>query len=397
MEPELHSGARRRTLADRAKAILLTPKTEWPLIDAEPDTVGGIFRSYVVPLAAIGPIANLIGSLVFGWRFFGIVYRPPVIAAVGGALVSYVAALIGVFVLAFIIDALAPTFSGTKSQVQSFKVAAYGATASWVAGIFGILPMIGWLAILGLYSLYLFYLGLPLLMRSPREKALGYAVVTIICAAVIALVIGAITAPVVRLFGGGAAAGLTSAPGDVSGTVAIPGGGTLDLGKLNAATAQAEAASASIQNGTTKAVDPAQLQALLPANFAGFNRTELSSSGAAAAGIGGAEADGTYQNGGQSFTLKITDLAAAGAFASLGSAFNVQTSKQTATGYEKAGTVDGRMTTEKWDNASKSGSYGVLVGSRFNIEAEGSAPSIDVLKAAITAVDPARLEALAKS
>lgn len=397
MEPEFRAGMPSRTLVSRAKAILLTPKTEWPLIDAEPATVGGIFRSYVVPLAAIGPVASLIGSLAFGWRFFGIVYRPPVIAAVSGAVVSYVAALIGVFVLAFIIDALAPTFDGTKSQVQSFKVAAYGATASWVAGIFGILPMLGWLSILGLYSLYLFYLGLPLLMRSPKEKALGYTVVTIICAAVIALVIGAITAPVVRLFGGGAAPALASSSGDVAGTLAIPGGGTLDLAKLNAATAQAQAASASIQNGTTKAVDPAQLQALLPASLAGFNRTELSSSGAAAAGIGGAEADGTYQSGDQSFTLKITDLAAAGAFAALGSAFNVQTSKQTATGYEKTGTVDGRMTSEKWDNSSKDGSYSVLVGGRFNVEAEGGAPSIDVLKAAIAAVNPARLEALAKS
>lgn len=395
MDPDIHRPSS-RTLVDRARAILLTPKTEWPVIDAEPATVGGIFRSYVVPLAAIGPVANVIGSLVFGWRFFGVVYRPPVIAAIGGAVVSYVVALLGVFVLAFIIDALAPTFSGTKSPVQSFKVAAYGATASWLAGVFGILPMLGWLGILGLYSLYLFYLGLPLLMRSPKDKALGYTVVTIVCAAVIALVIGAVSAPVVRLFGGGAP-GYAAGGGDVAGTVAIPGGGTLDLAKLNAATARAEAASASIQNGTTKAVDPARLQALLPASLAGFDRTELSSSGAAAAGIGGAEADGTYRSADQSFTLKITDLAAAGAFAALGSAFNVQTSKQTASGYEKTGTVDGRMTTEKWDNSSKDGSYSVLVGGRFNVEAEGGAPSIDVLKAAVAAVDPGRLEALAKS
>jgi len=86
-----------------------------------------------------------------------------------------------------------------------------------------------------------------------------------------------------------------------------------------------------------------------------------------------------------------------GAFAGLAGAMGVQSSKQTATGYEKVGKVDGRLTTEDWDNSGKSGKYGVLVANRFMVEAEGAAPSIDVLKAAVAAVGPDRLEALAKS
>jgi len=95
-------------------------------------------------------------------------------------------------VLALIIDALAPTFNGQRSQIQALKVAAYSSTAAWVAGIFALIPGLRILGILGLYSLYLLYLGLPVLMKSPREKAVGYTVVVILAAIVLFMVIGVI-------------------------------------------------------------------------------------------------------------------------------------------------------------------------------------------------------------
>ena len=173
-------------LLDRVKNILLTPKTEWEVIDAEPTTVGDLYRSYIMPLAAIGPVAQAIGSTVFGYTvpFLG-TYRTPVGSAITMAVVSYVLALAGIYVLSLIIDALAPTFDGTRNQIQALKVAAYSATASWIAGVFALIPMLGFLALLGLYSLYLMYLGLPLLMKSPKEKAVAYTAVVIIAAIVL--------------------------------------------------------------------------------------------------------------------------------------------------------------------------------------------------------------------
>jgi hypothetical protein len=102
--------------------------------------------------------------------------------------VSYLLTLVVVYVLVLIIDALAPSFDGTKSQIQALNVAAYSATAGWLAGIFAVIPWLGILGILGLYSLYLLYLGLPVLMKAPKERALGYTVV-VIAAAVVLMVI----------------------------------------------------------------------------------------------------------------------------------------------------------------------------------------------------------------
>lgn len=188
-------------LFERVKDILMKPKEEWAIIDREQSTVGSIFTGYVLILAAIGPIAMIIGHQVFG--IYG--WKPPMEFTLATAALTYVLSLVNVYVCALIIDALAPNFGGTKDSVKAFKVAAYSATAAWVCGIFGIIPMLGFLAILGLYGLYLLYLGLPRLMRVADDKALGYTVVVIvvqiviyaICIYAVGMIVASILGPMI--------------------------------------------------------------------------------------------------------------------------------------------------------------------------------------------------------
>jgi hypothetical protein len=186
------------SLISRVQNILLKPKEEWGVIDAEPATIGGIYTSYVVILAAIGPICMLIGQQVVG--IYG--WKPPISYSVGQAVITYALSLVSVYVSALVIDALAPSFGGTKDQVKAFKVAAYSATASWLAGVFQIVPMLAFLAIVGLYSLYLLYLGLPRLMRVAEDKAIGYTVVVIIVQVVLYVVVGIVVGLLVASFFG---------------------------------------------------------------------------------------------------------------------------------------------------------------------------------------------------
>jgi hypothetical protein len=189
-------------LVDRVKRILLSPKTEWAVIDAEPATLAELYTRYIMPLAAIGPLAQLIGYSVFGISvpFIG-TYRVPIGTAITQALVTYILTLAGTYVLALIIDALAPTFNGQRSQIQSLKLAAYSLTASWVAGIFSLIPGLRILTLLGIYSLYLLYVGLPVLMKTPREKAASYTAVVILAAIVLSIVIGAVASAFMRVPG----------------------------------------------------------------------------------------------------------------------------------------------------------------------------------------------------
>ena len=183
-------------IVQRATNIILRPSAEWDVIDHEPATVQGLFTGYAMILAAIGPICSTVGMLVFGVGIPGLaVYRPSPVGLIVSAIVSYLLSLAMVFVLGLVIDALAPSFDGTKDRLKAMKVAVYGSTASWLAGVFGLIPMLGILGLLGLYSLFLVYRGLPRLMKAPQDKALGYTAVVIVLMIVFAIVASLIVAP----------------------------------------------------------------------------------------------------------------------------------------------------------------------------------------------------------
>lgn len=389
----------RSPLVQRVANILMRPKAEWEVIDAEPATIKGLYVGYAMILAAIPPLASMIGSLVFGTGLFGIVYRPPIIPTVVGALVQYGLSLLGVAIIAIVIDLLAPSFGGVQNRVQAFKVAVYAMTAAWVAGIFAIVPMLAILGLLGFYSLYLLYLGLPRLMRSAPDKALGYTAVVVVIGIVIQLVaisIGSAVIGAAALAGGAAYADR----GSVSGKVNIPGVGSVDVGQLEKSARALEEAADNARDGgapAVKAVDGERLAALLPASVAGLARGEVSTSTGGVGGLEGSEASAEYAAGDSRIRLQVTDMGGAAAFGQMASAFNVRHSERSGGRYEKVETVDGRLTMEKYDSESRSGEYSVMIAQRFMVQADGDQVSMPQLRQAVESVGFGRLEALAKS
>jgi hypothetical protein len=177
-------------LVDRVKNILLTPKTEWPVIAAEQTDIKSLYLGYIMILAAIPAIAGIIGSMFIGGMFGAVAGRTGLGMGMGvGAgfavahgIASYVISLVIIFAVAFIVDALAPSFGGQKSQINALKLVAYSATAGWVASIATVIPFLGWIVALvgSLYGIYLLYLGLPVLMKCPEDKSAIYLIVIVV-------------------------------------------------------------------------------------------------------------------------------------------------------------------------------------------------------------------------
>ncbi|QSF52888.1 Yip1 family protein [Brevundimonas fontaquae] len=183
-------------LVARVKGILLQPKSEWLKIDGEFATTKSLFTRYAMILAAIGPVCSLLGGQLM--PIMGM--KLSIVGAIVVALVSYGMSLLGVFLLGLIINALAPNFGGTANKVQAMKLAVYSWTAAWLAGVFGLIPMLGILAIVGLYSFYLLFVGLPILMKVPEDKKVGYFIVTVIAGVVMYFIISAIVGAISMSF-----------------------------------------------------------------------------------------------------------------------------------------------------------------------------------------------------
>ena len=392
----IEPGSRGATIIARVKEILLRPGPTWDVIDGEAATVADLYKTYIIPLAAIPAICGLVGGLVFGYGAFGIVFRPSILSAIAGAIVQFGLGLAHVFVLGLIIDALAPSFGGTKSPIQAFKVATYSMTASWLAGAFGLVPALAILGIAGLYSLYLLYLGLPKLMKVAEDRALAYVALVIVAGLVLALIVGAVVGSVGRLGAPMSFGHLGGAGGTVSGELKTPAG-AVDIGKLQAAASQMEAASKSMQSGKVNLTDPEILKGYLPGSVAGFSRTAVRAESGGAGGVGASNAEGDYTRGDARLKLGVSDMGAVAGLAAMAGAFNVHSSEESDGHYTKVGRVGGRMTTETYEQANRHGEYSVIVGDRFMIHADGDGVTMDDLKAAVGAINAGQLEGLAKA
>jgi hypothetical protein len=183
-------------LIQRARALLVSPRTEWPLIAAEPATAQALFREYFMILAAIPPICQFVKTSIVGYAWHGFrVYRLGIGAGLTAAIVQYVTSLAAVYVLAVIVEAIAPNFAGESNRIQALKVTGYSYTALWIAGVALLLPgLSGLIALVGaLYSIYLLYLGLPSTMKVLPERAIGYTAVVVISGLVLGWIIAVIT------------------------------------------------------------------------------------------------------------------------------------------------------------------------------------------------------------
>ncbi len=409
------------SLIERVQSILLKPKQTWPVIAAEGGDVPGIFTRYVMILAAIPAVAAFIGMTLFGIGGFGITMRIPVTAALGNMIIGYVMSLVMVFVLALIVNALAPTFGGTKDQLAAVKVVAYSMTASFVAGILGILPSLAILgSLIGLgYAIYLLYTGLPVLMRTPPEKAGAYTAVVIVCAIIAGIVLAAVSSLFVGgPMGLGGVAGAGAPAGDA--TIKGPDGTsmTINPGSMEAMARKMEEAGKRMEaaqqsgdqaaagkamgdilgamsgNANTTPIPAADLKALLPEALGDLKRTGMEASSGSALGIGGSSAKGTYGGSDRRVTLSITDSGGLAGLATMAGWANMTMDKETDGKVEKVYKAGGRTVHEEYRKDGSRGEMTVVLANGVIVAAEGHRVDMPALKKVVEGVDLAKLESL---
>jgi hypothetical protein len=423
------------SLISRVSNIVLHPNTEWPVVAAEPANPAAILAGYVAPLAAIAPIAAFIGQTVIGVSIpFVVTYRTPFIAAVTTGILSYLFAFVGVLLVAVIVDLLAPSFGAAKSWPAALKVAAYSLTPSFLAGIFGIIPFLGVLALFaGLYGIFLLFTGLPVVMGNSKEKAPLYTVTVVGCTIVLGIILAVATtatsAVTMAMTGGfsrmagGTSPDKSTAENAAAAIVANAVGGNAanqqaakdTVSAVESAAAQAETAGKSGDQNAQAAAGLGMLKALvtgnkhvaiiprdqmktvLPASVGDMaSNGEPTSESGAIAGIKGSKAGASYKNAAGTLSLEVSDLGNAGGLALLaGTAANFVES-ETDAGYEKNVDVGGgQKVHESWTNATKHAELFEVVDSRFAIGVTSDGIDMDTALKALQSVDVQKMKDLA--
>ncbi|MFY8019139.1 MAG: Yip1 family protein, partial [Inhella sp.] len=395
----------------RVQDILLKPKETWPSIASEPASVASIYQQWLFILAAIPAVAGFIGMSVLGFGGFG--FRVPLLTGLVQMILSYALSLGMVYLMAHLVDALAPSFGGTKNFISAFKLMAYSLTAAFVGGIFSLIPA---LAVLGLvaaaYSIYLLYTGLPELMRNPPDKSAAYTAVVVVAGIVAGIVVGAITAAITPSFGmmghrAGANVTLNTPDGEV----------TLNTAKLEEmakrmeeAGKRAEAAQKSgdpdaagkalgdmmgaMSGGKGQPIAAAELKAFLPESLGELKRVGIEAQSGGAMGINVSTAKAQYTAGEKRIELSIADTGGLAGLAAMAGWANLTVDRETETDVEKVYKQGNRTVREEYRKDGSNSERSVVLANGLVIEAQGRSVDPALLKQATEAVALTQLEAL---
>jgi hypothetical protein len=401
-----------KKLINRVRAILLNPKGEWLVIADEPSTIKDLYLGYIMVLAAIGPIFGFIKMTLLGIDIplMG-TYRQGLGAGLGNMLFTYVMTLIGVAIMAFIINQLAPSFGGEKNDLQALKATAYAYTAVWIAGAGQLLPWLGMVLLLAgsVYSIYLLYLGLPATMQCPPEKAKGYTAAGMVAA----IVLGLFMSVIVGTMTGAGTMAENKSPGeksrlDNSGFDKDSPAGKMEewakkmeeagkamekAQKSGDAKQQSEAmgkmmATALGNDGPVETLAPERMKTFLPEKLAGQTRSAVSAERSGAMGMQITTAEASYtdkeSNG---LRLEITDMGLAKGLLALAGWVGIEKETVNESGFEKTYQKGSTFVHEQWDKQLSSGEYTIIVGQRFSVKVAGKAKGISVLKDAANSVN----------
>lgn len=415
---------------NRVLGMLLKPGETWQTVDTEGGSIPSIYLGYLVFLAAIPAVAGFIGYSLVGMGAFGISVRVPIVQGLVGMVVSYVMSLTMVFVMALVANALAPRFGGQAQLLKAFQLIAYGCTAGWLGGVFSVLPSLAMLGVLAaLYSVYLIYRGVPVLMRVPQARAVGYTAALIACGVVAALVVGLVTSLVTPRPGGWAGVGSTGglgglgsvvgsgslgrAPADAAGTsIAVPGTNiTIDTAKVEAANRRMEEAQA---RGDTQAAGqamgdmmsaalggkggaplaPETLRALLPGTLGSIPRTAVEARSEAAMGMQFTKVSAQYTEGERLIEVRMQDIGAVPALAIGMAAWSSSTvDRETPEEVERVYRRDGVAYKEDYRKDGTSASLVMLLPNGLLLEGSGNLPMAD-LRAALQALPMGQMATL---
>ena len=383
-------------IINRAKDIVLNPKPTWQQIEQEPSSVKQLYTQYYMILALIPAIAGFIGSSIVGVGMFGMTVRVPIVSGLVQMVLSYAMGLASVYILSLIINALAPKFGGISNPLNALKIAVYASTAALLGGFFAIIPMLSILGILtGLYSIYLLYLGLPVLMKNPQDKSVTYTIVIFIAAIILAIVVGTVVSlfsPKTTGLNTGGDFKINTPNGQISigakdkdGKVSIntPNGEiSFDAKAMEDATKRVEEAKTpeeisaamgeAMQTATGQSsgtYDAETLKQRFPETLAGLKRLDISSSKQSAMGVNMAEASAKYGNDSVNISLKLQDLGMAVAQAYH---FAPEKESENSQSAEKQWRADGRYYDEYYQKDGTSASYKVMLKNGVMFEAQGN-------------------------
>ena len=155
--------------------LFTDPAREWERIRDADYSVADSIAGHTLLLALIPAVCSLVGTTTIGWQGGGAV---PVKLTTGSAaqiaVLYYFAMVFATFTMGWMIHWMSRTYGAEQPLSQCVTLATYTATPLFLVGVLQLYPLLWLNLVLGLpvvaFTTYLFYTGVPIVMRIPPER-----------------------------------------------------------------------------------------------------------------------------------------------------------------------------------------------------------------------------------
>jgi hypothetical protein len=174
------------------------PIEEWQTIDNRHESLT-YSLSHILLIALFPSVMGYYSSVYLGWSVgTGDAVFLTHSSALLIAIAMYVALIVGVFALAYLVHWMGVTFGAQPTFTQALELAAYTATPVFMSALAAFFPELWFVVCVGIlalsYSVYLLYTGVPILMHIPEERGFIYASSVVTCGLILLVIILAVTA-----------------------------------------------------------------------------------------------------------------------------------------------------------------------------------------------------------
>ncbi len=164
----------------RLKSLLLFPTYEWKIISLEKRPLKDDFKQFAFRWVLFGALAMFIGSFIYVRNILDIdAYRFsfPLVQASFYIIIQTTL----LFLSSFVVNRLAPRFGSVRHFGSAAKLVFYSSTPLLMMFILVNLNSVFFLALIpGFYSYYLFWVGLPVLLKTREPKRIAFVAIYMI-------------------------------------------------------------------------------------------------------------------------------------------------------------------------------------------------------------------------
>lgn len=175
---------------------MIRPAETWQRLSQKKPDARKLFFGLAMVLALVPAISVVLGFSLVGLKLGPLeTVKIPLTSAILAGIAVYIVNLAGVYAAAVLMRFIGNSFHTDAPFSSYMSLAILSAVPYWLAGAFNLIPALRVLSMIGIYGIYILFLGIPEMIKVPEERNLPFNVAVVVAIIILVLLGNFIISP----------------------------------------------------------------------------------------------------------------------------------------------------------------------------------------------------------